>query len=162
MNSHSLNTFIINNNPTMVTQIRDHLTRRFGNVLKIYTYRSGRTALQEIDANTRIVILDNCLDGESEDDVKKSIKLKNPDTEVITLTSSEDIANAVGNYCEMTPSKRQRKQMSAQLSHRIYKIVSYPIYLLVREFGVSKFVAIFLLAWLTIGIVTVIALSIVL
>lgn len=145
-----------------MTKLREHLNHRFGKVLNIYTYRSGRTALQEIDANTRIVILDNCLDGESEADVKKSIKLKNPDTEVITLSSSEDIANAVGNYCEMTPTPLQQKKMLARISQRIYKIVTYPIYLMVREFGVSKFVAIFLLSWLTVGIVTVIALSIVL
>ena len=162
MNTHGLNTFLITSNPTTLTKIREHLARKFGNLLNISTYRTGRTALQEMDANTRIVILDSCLEGESEDEVKRSIKLKNPDTEVIMLSSSEEVASAVGNYCEMEPTRRQQKKMWSRISQRIYKIVNYPVYLMVREFGVTKFVAIILMWWLTIGIITVVVMSIVL
>jgi DNA-binding NtrC family response regulator len=161
MHLQSLNTFIINNDPSTISKIRNHLDRKFGKLLKISTFLTGRTALQNMDANTRIVILDNCLAGESEADVKKSIKLKNPDTEVIMLSSTEEIASAIHNYCELTPDSPARSERNwKRVSRRIQKILSYPIYLLVREFGVSKFVAIFLMAWLTIGVVVAISLAI--
>src|ERR1700741_888299 len=100
------NLFIVDDNPLMVTALRNYLQTRFGASLTISTFLSGASALKEVDRNTGIVILDYVLPGENGNDILRSIKRINPKTEVIMLSSNDEIGTAIdafrggaSNYC---------------------------------------------------------------
>lgn len=159
MNTQGLNLFIVDDNPLMVEGLRKYLDTKFGKELNISTFNSGKSALQNIDNNTGIVILDYYLNGENGNEVLKSIKEKNPKTEVIMLTSNDDIAVAIESFRKGAKDYVVKGEKAGRkLTKLIYDIISYPINVLMREFGVTKFVAIFLLTFVTMGIIVLVVL----
>ncbi len=153
MNTQGLNLFIIDDNQLLLTGLRNYLHTRFGTHLNISTFSTGKSALNKVDKNTKIVILDYFLDGENGNDVLQSIKTINPQTEVIMLSSNEDIGVAIDAFRKgaadfVIKGEKDKKKISSL----IYNILTYPIRIMVREFGISKFLAIFLMTFLTMGI----------
>ena len=154
MNTQGLNLFIIDDNPSLVIELKSYLTGRFGLDLNISTFSSGESALEEVNENTRIVILDYYLGGRNGNKILKLIKAINPETEVIMLSSNEDIAVAIDSFRKgakdyvIKGNKSNRKIISI-----VYNILAYPIRVMVREFGISKYLAIFLMSFVTMGIV---------
>jgi len=155
METQAINLFIVDDNQSMVSNLKQYLQSRFGNVLKISTFNDGKSCLKKVDDATDIVILDGYLNGESGLDVLKSIKEINDKTQVIMLSSNEDIAMAIDSFrmgakdyvVKGSPGSMKR------VGRLIGRILTGPIRIIVREFGVSKFVAIFLLTFVTMGIV---------
>lgn len=153
MNTAGTNLFIVDDNPLMVLGLKNYLEHRFGTSINIFTFGTGKSALEKVDGDTGIVILDYYLDGENGNDVLKSIKKINPNTEVIMLTSNEDIATAIESFRKgATDYVVKGDKAWKKISSLVYGIVTYPIRLLVREFGVSKFLAIFVLTFITMGV----------
>jgi FixJ family two-component response regulator len=95
-------------------------------------------------------------------DVLKTIKLRHPETEVVILTSNEDIGLAID---AITIGAKDFVVKGVGSWQRILAIVdqtvTQPIRFLVTEYGVTKFVGIFLFTFLTMGMVVVLALKLI-
>jgi DNA-binding NtrC family response regulator len=100
------------------------------------------------------VILDYDLKGEKGDELLKAIKRINTKTEVIILSSNEDIATAIDSFHKgakhyvIKGEKAHRKIFSL-----VYRVLNYPVRILVERFKVSKILAIFLTYFVFIGII---------
>jgi DNA-binding NtrC family response regulator len=158
MKTQGLNLFIVDDNKTLVTTLEKYLINRFGPDIRISSFYDGESCLAKVDKDTSIVILDYYMDGKNGVDVLKLIKAINPKTEVIMLTNNEDIAIAIeafragaSDYVIKGPSAW--KKITQLVSH----VITAPIRILVREFGISKYLAIFLMTFITIGAVVICA-----
>lgn len=153
MSSQALNLFIVDDNPLQVTGLRNYLDMRFGAHLNISAFYSGESALKKVDDTTSIVILDYFLEGENGNEVLESIKKINPQTQVIMLSSNEDVAVAIESLQKgATDFVLKGENSWKRLTNIVYGIIMFPIRVLVREFGISKYLAIFLLAFISVGI----------
>ncbi|MGZ4034358.1 MAG: response regulator [Bacteroidia bacterium] len=159
METQGTNLFIVDDNPTVASDLKNYLKNRFGNGIHISTFYDGDSCLKKVDKNTNIVILDYFLNGKNGNEVLKMIKKINPKTEVIMLSGNEDIAVAIEAFRKGATDFVIKGPGAWK---KITKIVSYivtaPIRILVREFGVSKFMAIFLMTFITMGIVVALVL----
>lgn len=154
MNTQGLNLFIIDDNQLMTTGLRIYLNNRFGTNLNISTFNTGVSALKEVDSNTAIVILDYYLEGENGNDILKSIKKINPNTEVIMLSSNEDIAVAIDSFRNgATDYVVKGEKAWKKITSLVYGVITYPIRIMVREWGLNKYIAIFLLTFVIMGII---------
>ena len=153
MNTQGLNLFIVDDNLLMLTDLRNYLDNRFGKDLNITTFQTGAGVLKKVDGTTNIVILDYYLENENGNEILKSIKLINPKTEVIMLSGNEDMSIAIESFRKGATDYvvKGNKDMK-KLSKIILNIITYPIRILVQEFKVTKFVAIFLLTFVAMGI----------
>lgn len=159
MTTEGMNLFIVDDDPSMIASLRNYLDKKFGNTLNISTFHTSESVLQNVDKYTGIVILDTNLNGKNGNEVLKEIKEINPKTEVIMLTSNEAIGTAIEAFRKgATEYVIKGDNAWIKISNHIYNISTYPIRFLVREFGVSKFLAIFLLTFITIGVVVFISL----
>lgn len=153
MKTNMLNLFIVDDNPLMVLGLRGYLESRFGTDLTISTFSSGAAALQKVDGDTNIVILDYFLEGESGNDVLRSIKKINPKTEVIMLSSNEDMGVAISAFRNGATDYVVKDAKSwKKITSIIYGIITYPLRIMVREFGINKYIAMFLLTFAAMGI----------
>ena len=152
METQALNIFIVDDNKSMVAGLKHYIQNRFGNRANISTFYDGESCLEKIDRTTHIVILDYFLGGKNGLEILKEIKNINPNTEVIMLSSNDDIGLRIASfkigvtdYVIKGPSSW--KKITSVINH----IITAPIRLIVREFGVSKFMAIFLVTFITMG-----------
>ncbi len=150
--SHTL--FIVDDNPLVITDVRNFLHTKFGSTLRIFTFHNGESALKKVNLETNIVILDYNLEGENGNKILKSIKEINPNTEVIMYSSNKDIGIAIEAFRNgakdfVVKGYQSRKKLTSV----ILQILTYPIRIMVREFGISKFLAIFLMSFITMGLV---------
>lgn len=144
--------FIIDDNQLLVADLRIYLETTFGESLTISTFNSGESALKKVDHETNIVILDYHLPGENGNEILKSIKQINPKTEVIMLTSNEDVKTAINAFRNgATDYVIKGNKAEKKIGSLIYNILTYPIRILAREFGFSKYFAIFILTFISIG-----------
>jgi len=154
METQGMNLFIVDDNKLVVADLKHYLQSKFGISVKITTFNDGESCLQNIDKDTHIVILDYFLNGQNGLEVLKQIKAKNPKTEVIMLSSNEDIALAIQTFRNgATDYVVKGKGSLKKISRIVYNIITAPIRLIVREFKVTKFVAVFLLTFVTMGVV---------
>jgi DNA-binding NarL/FixJ family response regulator len=161
METQGLNLFIVDDNKLMVTDLKHYLQNKFGQSVRVSTFNDGQSCLEKVDKETHIVILDYFMEGENGLEVLKSIKSINPKTEVIMLSSNEDIGLAIESFKSGAKDYIVKGSGSwSKLSKLLTMIITEPIRLMVREFGVSKFMATFLLTFTTMGIIVYTALHI--
>lgn len=154
MNTQGLNLFIIDDNQLAATGLKIYLNNRFGTNLTISTFNTGASALTEVDANTAIVILDYQLEGENGNDILKSIKKINPTTEVIMLSSNENIATAIESFRNgATDYVVKGEKAWKKVTSLVYGVITYPVRIMVREWGLNKYLALFILTFVVMGIV---------
>ena len=154
------NIFIVDSDREMVSKLKQYLITRFGGQLNISTFYSGESCLEKVTSRTDIVILDLFFSGKDGDQIHKSIKAINPLTEVIFHTSNENIADAIDSFRNgaidyIFKGKRSLRKVASHISN----LATYPVRILVKEFGISKYLAIFLLSFLTIGIIVFISMK---
>lgn len=148
------NLFIVEDNPLIANGLQRFLENKFGDTLTISIFMDGESVLKSVDKNTKIVILDYDLRGEKADELLKAIKRINIKTEVIIFSSNDDVATAIdsfrkgANHYIIKNEKAPRKIFSL-----VYKILNYPVRILVERFKVSKILAIFLTYFIFIGII---------
>lgn len=154
METQRLNLFIVDDNKSMVAALKQFLQNKFGANINITTFYDGESCLEKINEYTDVVILDHYLNGKNGLEVLKEIKEINPKTEVIMLSSNEDIALAIQSFRAGAKDYVIKGPSSwKKLTKLVHHVITEPIRIIVREFGVSKFVAIFLLTFLTMGAV---------
>jgi DNA-binding NarL/FixJ family response regulator len=159
LNAQSLNLFIVDDDKLMATGLRNYLDKKFGAGLRISTFTTGKGALEEVNADTGIVILDYFLEGENGNEILLSIKKINPKTEVIMLSSNKNMAVAIDSFRKGASGYivKGRKAWE-KVSSQVYAIIIYPVNVIAKEFGVSKYVAAFLLTFAVMGIAVLAAL----
>lgn len=154
MSTQGMNLFIVDDDKLVVSDLKIYLNHRFGNDINISTFYDGESCLEKLDMDTHVVILDYFLNGQNGLEILKLIKEKNPKTEVIMLSGNEDIALAIQSFRNGATDYVIKGQGALKkISKLILNIITEPIRIIVREFGVSKFMAIFLLTFITMGIV---------
>lgn len=152
METQGINLFIVDDNKLMVTALKTFLQNKFGVSVQISTFNDGESCLEKVDTKTHIVILDYFLEGKNGLEVLKAIKAINPKTEVIMLSSNEDIALAIESFRIGATDYVIKGQSSwKKVAKLVNTIITEPIRTMVREFGIPKFVAIFILTFITMG-----------
>ena len=154
MKAQGINIFLVDDNKLMVTDLKHFLSNRFGADLNISVFNDGESCLAKIDKETHIVILDYFLDGKNGLEVLKLIKNINPKTEVIMLSSNEDIVLAIDTFRNgATDYVIKGNGALKKISKLVYRIITEPIRIIIREFGVSKYMAIFLFTFVSMGVI---------
>ncbi len=157
MSAQGLNLFIVDDNKLTVTDLKYYLQNRFGTGINITTFSDGESCLKKVDKETNIVILDYYMDGKNGNEILQLIKAINPKTEVIMLSGNEDVAVAIESF-RMGATDFVTKGESAfkKINKLVYHIITAPVRILGRELGVSKFMTMFLVNFVVLGIVTLI------
>lgn len=154
MKTQGVNLYIVDDNKLVVADLKHYLQDKFGVSIKITTFNDGESCIEKINQDTDIVILDYFLNGQNGLEVLKLIKEKNSKTEVIMLSSNEDISVAIQTFKNgATDYVVKGHGALKKLSKVIYQIITEPIRLIVKEFRISKFIAVFSLTFVTIGVV---------
>jgi DNA-binding NtrC family response regulator len=159
MEAQGLNLFIVDDNRSMVLALKQYLSNKFEGKLNISTFYDGESCLENIDEQTDVVILDYFLSGKNGNEILRAIKELNPRTEVIMLSSNESIETAVESF-RLGAKNFVVKNANAwrKLSILVETLVITP-FRYVWEFGVTKFVAIFLATFATMGAIVSIILK---
>lgn len=153
METAKINLFIVDDNRLMVSTLKQYLQNRFGTMMQISTFSDGESCLTKVDSDTQIVILDYNMNGKNGLDILKLIKAINPKTEVIMLSNNEDIGLAIETFRAGAKDYVVKGQGSwKKITSLVNLIITEPIRIMVREFGVSKFTAIFLMTFITMGL----------
>lgn len=153
METQGQNLFIVDDNNLMVSTLKQFLQNRFGVSVNISTFNDGESCLEKVDKNTQIVILDYYMEGQNGLEILKAIKAINPKTEVIMLSSNEDMAVAIETFRAGANDYIVKGTGSwRKITKLVEHIITEPIRIMVREFGVSKFTAIFLFTFIIMGL----------
>lgn len=156
METQGTNLFIVDDNKLLVTDLKYFLQNRFGGSVNISTFEDGESCLKKVDKNTNIVILDYFLNGEDGLEILKAIKIINPKTEVIMLSSNESIVIAIETFRAGASDYVIKGHGSwKKITKRVEYIITTPIRLMVREFGVSTFFATFIFTFFVMAMVVV-------
>jgi DNA-binding NtrC family response regulator len=160
METYTQNLFIVEDNPTIASNLMNFLKTRFHQTLNITTFMDGETALRNINNQTAIVILDYDLRGERADRLLVDIKKINPNTEVIVYSSDEEIGTAIDAYRNGARKfVRKGRNDLKRIFSTIYKILYYPVEVTKRFFGLDQLFAIFVVEILYIAVVVYIGLK---
>jgi two-component system response regulator AtoC len=160
MKKNTINLFIVDDDKLMVATLKQFLQNRFQNDINVFTFYDGESCLERVNKETDVVILDYNMTGKNGLDILKSIKMINPKTEVIMLSGNEDMATAISLFRAGASDYVLKGEGSwKKLSKLVYHIVTAPIRIVVREFGVSKYMAIFMLTFVLMGLLVVAALQ---
>ena len=154
MQTTSQNLFLLESNPLSSNRIVNFLEKKFANALSISTFVNGETLLKKVNADTAIIIIDYDLKGAKADALLLEIKKINANTEIIILSSDDDIAKAIDVFRKGAKSFIVKGEKAPrELFSVIYKILNYPVKILVEQFGINKILAIFIAYFFIIGIV---------
>lgn len=164
MENQTLNIYILNDNVEVAGKLRKYLRDRFGKLLNISLFFSSRSCLKMMDNHVDLVVVDDYLyeganRGTPGVEVLKKIKDKSPKTEVVILTSNEDIGLAVDamkmGARDIILNKRGAWQ---QIRNIIDRTIQQPIRYFVAEYGVNIFVIVFFLTFSLVGLSVYLAL----
>lgn len=155
------NLYLLEDNPTSSNRIVAFLEKKFSKSLSISTFDNGDDLLKSVNTETAIVILDYDLKGEQADLILQQIKEININTEIIILSSDDDIATAIDAYRKGARSfVHKNKNTFSRIQSIISNIIYYPVKIIQRFLGFKELVAIFIVEILYIGIVVFIGFQI--
>jgi DNA-binding NarL/FixJ family response regulator len=150
MENQKANLFIVDDDKVLASNLKSFLQHKFGDDIQISCFYDGESCMKMINTNTSIVILDYNLNGRNGLEILKEIKEINPNTEVIMFSNNEDIAIAIQTFRAGAKDYVIKGTSDwKKITRIISEILLAPIHLLVRELKVSKFVAIFLVTFVT-------------
>lgn len=160
MKTQQSNLFIVDDNQLILADLRNYLTNVFGEIFTIHTFTTGASALKKVDKNTAVVILDYFLKDELGNEVLKSIKKINPITEVIMLSSNNDIKVAIEAFRNGAADYVIKgHKANKKITSIIYNIAVFPIRLMAEEFKISKYIILYILTFLAVGVLSFIGYS---
>lgn len=156
MKAQGLNLFIVDDNQSMVLALKHYLSDKFGERIKISTFLDGETCLKNIDEKTDVVILDYFLKGKNGNEILRSIKERNPRTEVIMLSSDENLETAIQSF-RLGAQNYIVKSNNAwnKLAKLIRSFQERPVKS-IKEYGIPALISLLFLTFLTIGAISVI------
>ena len=164
MNNRSLNVFILNDDSSTAGKLRKYLKHRFGGLVNVSLFFNSRSCLRMLDNHVDLVVVDDNLHdrpGASKPgiDVLKDIKDQHPNTEVVILSTNEDVGTKIE---ALKVGARDYILNKRGAFHQVRMIIdqsiNQPIRYLVAEYGVKTFVLVFLLVWGLLGFISWLAL----
>lgn len=159
MKNQQANLFIIDDNQLLARDLKIYLSEAFHNQFTIYNFSTGDSALKKVDKNTTIVILAYFFKDECGNEILASIKSINPKTEVIMLTSNDDIKVAINAFRNgATDYVIKGDKAKKKLVSIIYNLAAYPVRLVAKEFRIEKYVALYFLTFLSVAALTLLGL----
>jgi len=158
MRNPGSNLFIVESDFAESNLLKNYLIKRFGALLNISTFVDEETAIKHIDKYTDIIVIDVDFEDESDKIIIKKIKKINPDTEVVLLTSNNDISNAIKSIHNGTSNYVIKGEKSNfRIFAIIHTLIMHPVKVVVRELQINQYLAMFLLSFLFIGVVVLVA-----
>lgn len=155
-----INISIVDDNSQVDVALHTYLTNKFGSGINVSRFYSGTTAIKALCADTHIVILDADIPNEDANETLRTIKRLCPQTEVIIQTSNEEAATAIESFRSGVKDYVIKGNKSPKkISLVVYNIIVTPLRLMVNEFGINKYLAMFLLTFAAKGIGIFIALN---
>ena len=165
MKTQSLNVFILNDDVMVAGKLRRYLKKRFGDRLNISLFFNSKSCLRMLNGQVHLVVVDDYLQetvhsGIPGIDMLQRVKQKDPNTEVIILSSDEDVATAV-EAMKMGARDYIRNDRSAwqRILTIIDQTIQQPMRYLIAEYGVNVFMMVFFSTFITMGIITYLALK---
>lgn len=165
MKTQSLNVFILNDDVMVAGKLRRYLKKRFGDRLNISLFFNGKSCLRMLNGQVHLVVLDDYLQETTHSGIPgitmlQKVKEKDPNTEVVILSSDEDVATAI-EAMKLGAKDYIKNDRSAwqQILSIIDQTIQQPIRYLIAEFGVNVFMAVFFSTFVTMGIITYLALK---
>ncbi|MCE3280618.1 MAG: hypothetical protein K0S44_2809 [Bacteroidetes bacterium] len=164
MDKKNLNVFIADEDKVMTTALKNDLKETFGSDINITVFNSAKDCLEKVDDNTHMVILaydfKKRKNPENGIEVLKFIKKNYPLTEVIMHSSNDDLRVILKSIKLGAKSYVIKESNSfSQIRSIIHRRFTQPIRRIITEFGVNKFVAIFITVFVIMGILTWIAVN---
>jgi DNA-binding NtrC family response regulator len=161
MKTQELNLYIVDDNKSMVLALEQFLKRQFGEKIRITPFFDGESCLKNINSDTDVVILDYFLGEKNGNEILRSIKEINPQTEVIMLSGNESIETAVESFRLgarnfVMKNEKAWSKISILLDTLVIKPMRY-----LWEFRVTKFIAIFAVTFASMGAAVITALQII-
>jgi DNA-binding NarL/FixJ family response regulator len=157
MNNKQLNVFIADEDKIMTTALKDDLRQKFGSGINITVFNDAKSCIEKIDDNTHLVILAYDFKKKTGPgnglEVLKFIRKTHPLTEVVIHSSNDDMGVMLQSI--RAGAKGYVVKESNSFSHIrsiIRRRFTEPIRKIITEFGVNKFVAIFLITFVLMGI----------
>ena len=166
METQKHNIYIVDDNKLMAGMLRKFLLSRFENKVNVSLYFSGESALKRMHQGVNLVILDYYLNEKGKNakqgvEVLQTMKAGFPETEVVMYTSNEDVVTAIEAMRSGASDYIVKNKSSwYKISSLVDRIIAQPIRALLSEFGVLKFLSIFLLTFFTMAVVVIWALNV--
>jgi len=135
MKTEPINLYIVDDDKLMILNLKVYLKHKFGDHINITTFEDGESCLALIDKETHVVILDYFMTGKNGIDILKQIKTTNPKTEVIMLSSNEEMAVALEAFRAGAKDYVVKGDgYWKKIINLIGNVVSKPIRIIVRGF----------------------------
>jgi DNA-binding NtrC family response regulator len=158
MKTQGLNIFIVDPDKAAGDDLKKFLDDRFGKRINVTTFIDGKSCLEEIETDTHLVIITCSPDDKNGLFLLKAIKSENPLTDVVLLSERDSIALAIESYEAGAKNIIIRDgNAKNKVNSIVTAIFMAPIRIIVKELGLSQRLAIFLMSFLTIGLVVLIA-----
>lgn len=157
METQAINLFILNDNVEVAGKLRRYLVKRFGDLLHISLFFNSRSCLKMVDSHVHLVVVDDYLyeDGNKETpgiEILKKIKEKQPNTEVVILSSNENVGAAVEAMRSGARDYiRNKKGAWQRIMVILDQTIKQPIRYFVAEYGVNVFIFAFLITFIVMG-----------
>jgi DNA-binding NtrC family response regulator len=164
MKDRTLNVYILNDNAEEAGKLRKYLLKRFGNRLNISLFFNRRSFFRMMDNHVDMVVVDDYHSHKHPNEdpsmqVLNKVKAEHPATEVVILTSHENVGTAIDAIKGGAREYILNKQGAWQSVLRVIdQAVTQPIRYLVAEYGVKVFVSVFILVWVILGLISYLAL----
>ncbi len=144
--------FIVNRKPDRLHELVKLISDKFGSLFSIKTFNDNNSAVNSIDETTEIIVFDNSIESYNKDVTLLTMKNSFPRIKTIMRTSNDEIEMTLDDYCRRKAFYLFRKGKTwERFSPFIYNITS-PIRKFYQEFLVRKFVVIFFLTFLLMGL----------
>lgn len=164
MDNKKLNVFITDEDKVMTTALKNDLIQSFGSDIIITVFNDAKECLDQIDDNTHMVILAYDFNKRKSPvngiEVLKHIKNTHPLTEVVMHSSNDDL-HVILKSIKLGAKSYVVKESNSftQIRSIIQRRFTEPIRKIITEFGVNKFIIIFITVFIIMGILTWIAVN---
>ncbi len=138
MKTYVLNLFIVNESSLKLKEVKNYLDNRFGTSINISVFQDSESMLKKIERYTNIVIMDYSLEVGKGNEVLKSINEINSMTEVIMLSTNEEIGIAIDAFQDGSCDYIIQGEKMLNNKSFIYKTISFPIRFVLNAFEASK------------------------
>lgn len=162
-----LDVILLDNANTVSTPISILLLKKFQGQISVITFADLNKCTLSIQRKTIVFVLSYPLSGsqratEMPINSYNILKLRFPNNEIVLITSVYDVLVAtekmneeISVYLDKAMHNRVKSFIDRVAIHPIKKYITYPIQKIIREFSVNKFVVIFFLAFVSVGLLVV-------
>lgn len=151
--------YIVNTNKSKAAVLRRYLLAQFPDQLRVFIFFNNRDCMRVLHPGVDMVIDDNVVQQSSPVAPEPSVLRKKlelfPNIKLIMYTSQKEVSDAVAQMQFDKLQKPRTRKRNYSMAHLFEAGISQPIRVLYAEFGVVKFVSIFLLTFVTMAVIVI-------